>query len=347
MRIDESLARGLARQLIKDWLEKTENVINALKKSFAGRSIRPKMSFSNYTQKHKNLLGPLCFNYLETGTKKHPVNGYIFAIAFTDREYKGWTENGIRGIIDLEFEDFAVYNFFKTKFKGVNYATFHIGEHVITRIIQRSFTQENIKKITPENLVKKFSYVPVWSALWICIFGHSIFKNEFTSAEIESFGPIIPTDDGLFFCKINIFDKEKGFQLLEVRTYINCEQFDEEQKELYDFLLTVSSNLTNTSYTLFPFIAEITKEFAVESELIYKVMMTRLQKNVDLIASNLARNEKDNFTSYRIVKAIQAEIDSLKFSEEHFIEIDKMLSENSPSEFHVIIKRSVFKELLN
>ena len=45
---------------------------------------------AKFFKDHKRIFSPLCFSYVETGSKKHPVTGYVFATTFKEREYKDW-----------------------------------------------------------------------------------------------------------------------------------------------------------------------------------------------------------------------------------------------------------------
>lgn len=343
MRIDESLARGLARQLIKDWIAKTEYIYTNAIKTVRNSNMASKKGFEKYLKHHKKLFEPLCFSYVETGSQKHPITGFVFAIPYTDRKYNDWTEKGVRGVVDFELKD---ANLFSEQLRETIYSPFFIGEHVITRIIQRSFTQANVKNITPENIVKKFNYVPMWSAFWIMLFFQLISKNEFTSDEIDSLSPIIPTEDGLLICKMINFNKDVDVRFVEIRTYINYLQFDEEQKEIHEFLMEISKNLSNSSLSLFPY-TEFNKEFFLDFIIIHKVLMKRLEKNVELIAKQLGRNKKDNFTYFKLAKIIKDISINLKFSKESFNKFDRILSEKSTRDYHSIIKQILFNALLN
>jgi hypothetical protein len=344
MIIDESLARGLARQLISNWIERSEALFDQAIKLVKNSDVRSKKGNLKYLSEHKKLFKPLSFTYVESGSEKHPINGYIIATPFKDRSYKEWTEKGVRGIIDFEFEDHNLGSHFQNQLDGLRYSTFYIGEHVITRIIQRSYTQESINQISPENLVKKFRFIPLWSAFWSSLFSYSNVKNQFPEHEIESLSLPIPAEEGLFLCKLTTLGDNKVARIIDVRTYINLDKLTTDQKLLHKCLLQMSDHVDNSSICFWPYNCTINEEFRAESLLLFKILVSRLTKDLDQICDQLTSGS--DFDSYKVSKVIQSITNSLDFSNELFPIFEKLVNEKTPREYHSILKKLMFQQYM-
>jgi len=344
MIIDESLARGLARQLISNWIERTEALFDQAIKLVKKSDVRSKKGNLKYLSEHKKLFKPLSFTYVESGSEKHPVNGYIIATAFKDRSYKEWTEKGVRGIIDFEFEDHNLGSHFQNQFDGLRYSAFYIGEHVITRIIQRSYTQESINQISPENLVEKFRFIPLWSAFWATLFSYSNVKNHFTEHEIESLSLPIPAEEGLFLCKLTTLGDDKVARVIDVRTYINLDKLNTDQKLLHKCLFQMSEHLDDSSMCFWPYNCTINEEFRAESLLLFRILVLRLTKNLNQICDQLTSGS--DFDSYKVSKVIQSITNSLDFSDELFLNFEKLINKKTPREYHSFLKKLMFQQYM-
>jgi hypothetical protein len=235
--VDERIARGYAKQLIS-WFDDDITEAHKLSRKAIkeGRKLfQSTQSFEKLAVKFRNIYKNFFINYFFCRTKK---NAWLAYTSFkpTEIEYKGHIEKGITA-------DVLYLQFLGDEGLDVKPGWFLIGEHAIARTFERSnLINENVK-YSANLILTEFSLVPFWTNFWI------LFRAFIKKSNIE-FSPVIPTNNGLFYCEFEGITE--SVSKLHLRTYVGKKELSESQDNLRRLLLKASEDLKNSTLSFFP-----------------------------------------------------------------------------------------------
>jgi len=127
MKIDASLARGLTNRLFVEADIHMEKSIKTIKSKRLGGSTRK--AWFRDIRIHKEVLKHMMLTSYLGGSKRNPYFVFCVLSMEKDRNFNDWQEKCIGGlniVVDLQFNIFDLE------------AQFYIGEHAITRLIERA-----------------------------------------------------------------------------------------------------------------------------------------------------------------------------------------------------------------
>lgn len=303
MKIDDALAKGLAKQLISWWKDDLSNAISEFKKNINPSMLLNKDGLLKVKELHKFYFKRFTISYLNGGSKKRPYIAFVGIHAIKDRPYEQWKEAGV-------FGESVIVNFCEGKQIGEsNLAPFAIGEHCISRVFQRSglVNEENISN--PYSILPEFQFIPLWAAFW------DVFYRELQFVHGEEFlglNVLIPSDQGLFFAKINMVELNS---FVEVRTYVHISQLDESQKEIMKIFLNASKYLENSLISAYPTLPALVDKDVTTTEIamLYVLMKYRIKDYSDQICLMLV-GENNNFNYYKIKKVFDKFLNDASFN---------------------------------
>lgn len=220
MRIDESLANALKNNFFKDLTANTKS--NLAKARSQSRGKRTRNGFVKYAATAlKNFSNTSIYQY-EGGSSSAPYFVFDSLLAIPERELNSWSEKCLSAV--------TVVFMYEASEPLFGNAAYNIGEHLISRMIQRSGLVPDPLSFDPRKLISELAYVPMWANYWLLM---SVFSDDYEFGE-ELTLPI-PAQNGLLLGHLN---SESG--LIELRTYVDDSKLSESQKIIRDMMLSHS-----------------------------------------------------------------------------------------------------------
>lgn len=259
MKIDESLARGLCSRFFVEANDNLENLlrgnrrVRALKKTRAG--------WARFVKDIRLALSEVALIAYEGGSARRPYFAFCGLHIDNSRDMGHWSERAIQGkqvFFDLE--------------RNAEYfdAPFSIGEHAITRMIERG--DFNIQQKTGFNvlgILDGFDHVSLWAAFWSRLGIYLKAKG----LAVDLIEPIIPSRSGLFLCRLSVDAKIIAAPVVEIRTFVDNSLLSNEQSWVQRKMLAASKGLIASPLALFPLmdVFELDDSFFLERVVHFKL----------------------------------------------------------------------------
>ena len=232
--IDESLAKGLTKRLLNE-IERLDHV--AIESNPDRHNFNSINDFNRYVNFTRSCYGDLrLFDYIGGSAKKPYLASHVVQVykGISHADERGeWDEDGLIGYG-------LIFNA-NPYIKNIQPAGYRVRQHLITRLFQRSQIKYCAKGlINCLSIIPALKYIPLWWSFWSEILikegiGRDKWWGEFNGA----FRPVIPSDNGLFFCRF--IDK-----FLDINTYVDSSRLRPEQLVLLNELKKISVDILSS-----------------------------------------------------------------------------------------------------
>lgn len=305
MRIDESLANGLTKQLIEQMDKDFVSAKEIYYKKITVKMHSSRNGFDKVASIHQDTFKQFTLSQHVGGSKRHPYIGEIVLSTKNDRKYKEWDEGSVFGmttILPLSPQD---------ETKDSNPSLFIIGEHAISRIFQRSHIFDDADKIEPYLIIPELSLIPFWSCFWSQLLQE---MSQFSFEHKSKITPVIPSPHGLFFCKVTNYNTAP---IIEVRTFVHESSLTDTQKQVRLMLLNTSKNIENSIMCLYPYHLSAPNKDRSHFEYCIVLMLTliRMKGETYQLCETLLP-EKNTFEVYKLDRIINELIEECHISED-------------------------------
>lgn len=226
MQIDESLAKGLKNKFFRDLTASSK--LSLAKVRGQSRGKRTRNGFVKSAQATlSNFSGTSVYQY-EGGSSSAPYFAFDSLLAISERELNSWQEKCLSSI--------SVILLFEANEPHFCNGAYNIGEHLISRLIQRSGLVDDPLKFNPRTVIDELVYVPLWSNFWLLM---SMFEDDYQFDD-ELTIPV-PAKHGLMLGHLNPISR-----LVELRTYVDDSKLAENQRVIRDMMLSHSKLFLNS-----------------------------------------------------------------------------------------------------
>ena len=297
MKIDETLAKGLTKQLVTAWHTEAKAAFSHYSTALKKLKLNSRNAFPKFIEMHRKCFKNLSIAYVVGGSKRKPFIGMV-VVDFGSKRYLDWTENSLGGIID-------VINLVESQDEPdqqVGGAMFFIGEHAVSRVYQRSINLEENKTLNPLVVISEFSLVPLWSIFWI----FTLWALEGLSEDkLETICPLIPAPNGMFLCKLSNIGKSARLRTIEVRTFVQTDSLTDEQKEIREVMLHASEHIQNSTLCLYPKLHLLKADMdliQVEISVVHDLMLYKIKSITDKLSREIIHGD---FNAYELNRALQ------------------------------------------
>lgn len=226
MQIDESLANALKNKFFKDLTDSTN--LSLAKARNQSRGKRTRNGFVKSAQATlSNFSGTSVYQY-EGGSSSAPYFAFDSLLAISERELNSWQEKCLSSI--------SVILLFGAHEPLFSNGAYNIGEHLVSRLIQRSGLINDPLKFNPRIVIDELAYVPLWSNFWLLM---SMFEDDYQFDEDLTI--LVPAKHGLMLGHLNPVSR-----LVELRTYVDDSKLADTQRVIRDMMLSHSKLFLNS-----------------------------------------------------------------------------------------------------